>query len=474
MSVGFLSSPATETFCPAGMEGLPLFRRDYGEYTAFYAPGCLCVVGMPEAEQFAATVALPARQGEGPGQSMGWGIKLRRQAELAVAKAKALREEPFRPECLTLYLNKECNLRCGYCYADPSLEPAARLSLATIVDAAGSVAANCRKKDRPFYVVFHGGGEPTLHRDRVESTLGVLDRVAAEHQVESFRYIATNGVMPEERVAWLARSFDLIGLSCDGPAEIHDSQRPNHNGRGTLHAVERTARVLHQEGARFHVRATITRASLERQTEIAEYICQQLSPEEIHFEPVYPGGRSDADRGPGSHRADAFVVHFLKARAVAQGYGISLSSSGSRPASIHGPYCNVFRQVLNLVPGDVATACFKAADGPQASENGVVVGAVNRNTGRFELAQGRIAALRQRLDAVPSECTRCFNRYHCTRGCPDLCPLDGVDQWETREAGFRCQVQRSLMAATLAEHAERLWSEVLAGKAKGPHGTAIL
>jgi len=472
MPAAFLPPQAAKAFRPARTDGLPVFRRDCAEYVAFYAPGCLCVVDLPGAEQFEATVALPAKKGGGRGQGVDWGAELGRQAEKAIARAGTLREEPFSPECLTLYLNNECNLHCAYCYADPSPEPAARLELETIAAAAEVVAGNCRGKGIPFYVVFHGGGEPTLHRNRVESILRLIDRVASSHQVETFRYVATNGVMSEEKAIWLARSFDLVGLSCDGPADIHDSQRPNQAGKGTLHLLERTARILREEGARFYVRATITEASLHRQTEIAAYICQQLSPEEMRFEPIYLGGRTIA--GLDVHQAGEFVTHFLAARAVARGYDIALSSSGSRPGSIHGPYCNVFRQVLNLVPGDVATACFKASDAFQARQKGVVIGALNHKTGRFEIDHPRVQALRRRLSAAPPGCANCFNRYHCVRGCPDRCLLDDAGQWEGGEPGFRCRLQSSLTAAILAGTAERLWSEVLAGKVKGPHGTRIL
>ena len=40
--------------------------------------------------------------------------------------------------------------------------------------------------------------------------------------------------------------------------------------------------------------------------------------------------------------------------------------SGTRPDEVHGPYCNVFRQTINLVPGDVAVACFKEVEGANA------------------------------------------------------------------------------------------------------------
>lgn len=438
-----------EQFRPVRGAGQPVFRRDCAEYATFYAPGYLCAVGLPDADWFEATIAPP-----GQGEEAGWGTELYRRAEIAVAEARRWQEEPFTPECLTLYVNNECNLNCVYCYADPSPEPAARLELETVAAAAEVVAENCRQKGRPFYAVFHGGGEPVLHREWVERALSLLDAVASAHGVELFRYVAANGVMPEQKAVWLARHFDLIGLSCDGPADIQNSQRPRWGGGATSPVVERTGHILRQEGCRFHVRTTITAATLERQAEIADYICRQFSPEEIHFEPVYVGGRTGA--GLDADQAGEFVAHFLEARRVAQEHTILLTSSGSRLDSIHGPYCHVFRDTLNLVPGGVATACFEATDAARVEEKGAKIGALNRETGRFEVDQARVQELRQRLGVIPAECTDCFNRYHCARECPDRCPLNG--DGDAAGPGFRCRVQKALAYAILRETAERLWS----------------
>lgn len=467
--------------------GWPVFRWDRAEYALFYTPGYLEVVGLEEAERFEKRIGVGS-----PHAGLGKeGSELRRRAELTAAQARQRQEAAFSPECLTLYMNNACNLRCAYCYADPTRYAlqaatsrqggvAARpgyLEMEVIGAAAELVAQNCQRKGCPFYVVFHGGGEPTLHKERVERALGLVERAAAGHGVELFRYVATNGVMSEKKALWLARRFDLVGLSCDGPGEIQNRQRPLWEGGPTAQYVERTARILQAEGQRVHVRATVTRESVGRQAEIAAYVCEKLAPEEIHLEPVYAGGRADTAAGLGPLEATDFVDHFLEARRKAQGHGVRLTYAGCRLDQVHGPYCNVSRDVLNLVPGGVATACFKMTDGKEARARGMSIGAWEGWSGRFVIDHGRVRELRRRLISPPVQCQDCFNRYHCAGECPDRCALDAGSGAEERagEDGFRCQVQKGIAAAILQEVADGVWLRVAGGGENGSgHGSAVL
>jgi sulfatase maturation enzyme AslB (radical SAM superfamily) len=466
-----------KAFKPVTAAGRPVFRWDRAGYAMFYAPGCLCVVSLADAEWFEGLVARPEAPSGCAPDAVQWGTELRHRAELAVAGARQWQEAPFGPECLTLYVNNECNLGCVYCYADPAHEPAVRLETEAVAIAAEVVAKHCRRKGRPFYAVFHGGGEPTLHREQVEGTLSLLESVAAAHDVELFRYVATSGVMSQRKALWLARRFDLVGLSCDGPPDMQNAHRPRWGGGPTAGDVERTARILHAEGQKVHVRATITSLSVRRQAEIVAYLCEKLFPEEIHFEPMYAGGRADMVRHLDLLEATEFVDHFLQARRKAQAYSVPLSYAGCRLDQVHGPYCNVFRQVLNLVPGGVATACFKVTDARQARVKGLAIGALDEKTGHFAIDHARVRDLRQRLAAAPAQCHACFNQFHCARGCPEICSLGSVCSSSDSSQGlaFRCQVQKAIAAASLQEAADVLWSASAGtGEDRRVYGTAIL
>ncbi len=353
---------------------------------------------------------------------------------------------PYQPECLTLYLENRCNLRCSYCYSDPQNTPTGtygQVSLAAVRGAAERVARNCRAKNKPLTLVMHGGGEPSLDWAGLVAALDVVKAVAAQSNLQTFGYIASNGVMPPERARQMAGLFDLVGLSCDGPEEIQRRQRPLANGESSAPALERTASILRAAGTPFHARVTITPSSVQRQEEIVAYLIERLGPAEIHIEPVYRGGRSTEDGGD----AQAFVEHFLAARDLAAQSGVRVAFSGTRPGELHGPFCQVHRQVLQLVPGDAASPCFKLSDAGQLDRLDARVGEL-RPEG-FWIDEEKVRGLQAKLAWPAVACPDCFNGLHCAGSCPDQCALESQTRPGAGCGTFRCRVQMRLAAEAI-------------------------
>ena len=426
----------------------PIFRQDHETETWFYAPGYLVLTGTGHAD------ALEARLKSGTPDSPA-AVELVRRGAIALRERNGTGPRPFTPLCLTLYLNNTCNLACRYCYSEPDGKASQRLEMDMIQTATELVAKNCTARHRRMTVVFHGGGEPSLEQGRLEQALELVEQATQAHSVDLFRYIATNGVMPAERAAGLARRFDLIGLSCDGPEAIQSQQRPLRGGQSSTPWAESTARLVHQAGKPLHIRVTITPTSLHRQSEIAAYICEQLQPQEIHVEPVYQAGLAKAEDCFEPGQAEDFVREFLRAREIASRYGVRWMSSGNRPAEIHGPYCHVFRDVLNLIPGGEATACFRISHTEELHQKGLSIGSFDPRARQYILEQDQVEHLRRMLNRQPEKCAACFNQFHCTRGCPDQCLVADRD---VHRGEFRCRVNMLLAQSALEECAAALRS----------------
>ncbi len=427
-----------------------VFRLEHGSDTMFYTPGYLVVTEHGTADEFA----------DHPCEDRWREIadQLARHALEAAHRWRDLHEQPYAPVCLTLYLHGECNLNCRYCYAQPVHRAGPRLSEQAVTAAARLVARNCVERAQPFTVALHGGGEPTLHLELLDGLLSSAERAAAGHDLPVFRYLATNGVMSPRTAAWLAERIDLIGISCDGPPDIHDAHRPAWDGHPSSRTIERTAGILRAAGRPFHVRVTVTSASCTRQVEIAEYLCRDLGAAQIHVEPVYRAGRAEGE--PPLHPAD-FVTHFLAAEKVARRHGVAYLTSGSRITDVHGSYCHIQRGVLQLIPGDVATTCFATSDAGAARRQSLVIGGMDGDA--FTLDGAVIGRMQAALAELPDTCRTCLNRYHCAGTCPEACALTGRESTDW----FRCEVNRQLTLERLDRAAASLRSRVPCGVVGG-------
>ncbi|MEZ5397869.1 MAG: hypothetical protein R2724_34590 [Bryobacterales bacterium] len=389
--------------------------------------------------------------------------ELQERAQLSAETWGQLSQGAFEPECLTIYLSNRCNLQCSYCYAaqngkrdlisiqkrvpgEGSNEAFPVINEEVVGAAANVVAANCVNKGKPFTLVLHGGGEPTLHWATIQRLASITKRIARSRNIKWWSYLATHGAISDDKAQWLARNINLIGLSCDGPPDIQNTQRPKHDGVPTSELLKHTAKVFLSFGAKFVVRATITPITVYRQSEIVTYICQELGAKEIRFEPVY---FTEGSHKVGFKPADAevFVSHFLDAEKRARELGSELKMSGVRLDEIHGPYCNILRDVLHLTPDGSATACFLSTDGREPGTASMTIGQLESPGGNFRLHEERITAFRHQATRIPARCHDCVNVYHCVRECPEVCPVVDQEEDSRKEGGFRCRVQKQL-----AEH----------------------
>lgn len=99
------------------------------------------------------------------------------------------------------------------------------------------------------------GGEPTLAGlDFFQTFEALLAQYAPAGMVIS-RSIQTNGLLIDARWAAFFRKHNyLVGLSLDGPKDIHDSQR----GDGTWKKVMRTAELLRIQEVPFNILTVVT------------------------------------------------------------------------------------------------------------------------------------------------------------------------------------------------------------------------
>ena len=151
-----------------------------------------------------------------------------------------------------------CNLACSYCFykrvADVYEQPSTFMDHDTL----DSMIRTVMRSGARHVSFCWQGGEPTLlgvdfFRDAVE----MQNRYASGGQtIENL--IQTNGILLDDD--WLRFLHDnrfLVGISLDGPVDIHDAYRLDNNGLPTFHKVENAIAGMRNHGVDFNILALI-------------------------------------------------------------------------------------------------------------------------------------------------------------------------------------------------------------------------
>jgi len=131
------------------------------------------------------------------------------------------------------------------------------------------------------------GGEPTL--------MGVdFFRKAIAYQ-EKYRKpgtifentLQTNGtLLDDEWCEFFKENNYLIGLSLDGPRELHDANRVDKKGGPTFDRVMRGLRILQKHGVEYNILTTVNRINAAHPLEVYRFLRDEVKTTWIQFIPV--------------------------------------------------------------------------------------------------------------------------------------------------------------------------------------------
>ncbi len=160
---------------------------------------------------------------------------------------KPLDDRPLYPRSFYLHLTDSCNFHCAYCYARATGK-GRHMSVKTAQTIIDRVL-----RDIPFnelFMEFHGG-EPLLRKNEIRSIVEYGEtRAVLAGKVLHFS-VQTNGSLLDSDFARFAAAHRIkVGVSLDGPPELHNRYRVDSTGRGTFDAVWQSVRNAEREGLR--------------------------------------------------------------------------------------------------------------------------------------------------------------------------------------------------------------------------------
>lgn len=166
-----------------------------------------------------------------------------------------------RLRLLVLQPTPFCNIDCSYCYLS-ARQSRARMSLETLALVCRLVLESPHL-DRQLDVAWHGGEPLVVPLPWYEDAVALMaERCPAG--LELTHCFQTNGLLLNEGWArFFARNGAKVGLSIDGPADLHDAHRRTRRGEGTHAKAMRAVRLLQDQGLPFHVITVLTERALD-------------------------------------------------------------------------------------------------------------------------------------------------------------------------------------------------------------------
>lgn len=184
-------------------------------------------------------------------------------------------------------LGPVCNLNCEYCFY---LEKKALFGAGAdyrMLDEvlAAFIRSYIEAQPTPEVEFVWQGGEPTLLGIDFFNRVVKLQRPFLSRKTIQ-NSIQTNGTLLTDRwCSFLKKHGFMVGISLDGPKEVHDRYRRDRKGNGTFDRVMRGVKLLQEHGVDYNVLACVARETAKKPLDVYRFLRGQ-GVEFIQFTPI--------------------------------------------------------------------------------------------------------------------------------------------------------------------------------------------
>ncbi len=322
-----------------------------------------------------------------------------------------------------------CNLDCKYCFflSKEMLYPNSRFRMEDDL-LETYLRQYIAAQQVPEINIAWQGGEPTLMGlDFFHLSIAYAEKYKKPHQ--SLLYtMQTNGTLLDDEWAEFFHKHNfLIGLSLDGPRDMHDAYRVDKGGQGTFDKVVKAAKLLKKHKVEFNLLTTVHAANAPYPLELYHFLRDEVGTKFIQFIPIverdnqtgFQEGNTVTDRAVTAKQYGNFLITIYDewvrrdvGRIFVQLFDVALAAWVSAPPSlcVFSPTCG---SALALEHTGDLYSC------DHYVEPDYLLGNI-KDVPMIELA----ASDKQRkfgqdkLDTLPQYCLDCEVRFVCHGGCP--------------------------------------------------------
>ena len=181
-----------------------------------------------------------------------------------------------------------CNLDCKYCFflSKEMLYPGSRFRMADEL-LEEYIRQYIEAQAIPQVTISWQGGEPTLMGlDFFRRSVAYVEKYKKAHMTVEYT-IQTNGTTMDDAWGRFFREHNfLVGISIDGPREMHDAYRVDKGGKGSLDRVLRGLDILKKHKVDFNILCTVHAANADHPVQVYRFFRDELEAQFIQFIPI--------------------------------------------------------------------------------------------------------------------------------------------------------------------------------------------
>jgi uncharacterized protein len=272
------------------------------------------------------------------------------------------------------------------------------------------------------------GGEPTLMGLDFFKRAVELQHALKKPGTRITNALQTNGTTLDDE--WCAFFHDhgfLIGLSMDGPADLHDAYRVDKGGKPTHQSVMRGLRLLQQHSVEFNILTTVHSANAPHPLKVYRTLRDVVGAKFIQFIPIVErhgeagrqrGGRLTA-RSVSARQYGRFLISVFDewvrhdvGTVYVQLFDVSLAAWTGR-----SPGLCTFMETCGSALAMEHNGDLYACD--HYVEPGHLLGNISEvPMAEMVLSEQQRAFGESKRSTLPPYCTECEVRFICNGGCP--------------------------------------------------------
>ena len=322
-----------------------------------------------------------------------------------------------------------CNLDCEYCFflSKEALYEGDRFRMSEEL-LENYIRQVIESQPSPEITIAWQGGEPTLMGLAFFRRAVGLAKEFAGPDRRINHTIQTNGtLLTDEWCAFLREEGFLVGISIDGPRELHDRYRVDKKGNPTFDRVMRGHELLVEHGVDYNVLCTINAENQHHPLAVYRFFRDVLGAKHIQFIPIverdndtgFQEGETVTDRSVEPNQWGEFLVTVFDEWVVRDVGEVFVQQFDASLASWYGvpPGVCVFAETCgNAVAlehnGDVYSC-------DHFVEPTHLLGNIHETHVIELLASPQQRAFGEaKRDALPAYCVSCDVRFACNGECP--------------------------------------------------------